>query len=132
MHYAALDKIVDAEKKVEETKLQVGAGKAWQPYANAQAKQIADMGASSDRLATNEGIWYMFLKNISTVLDVHAIAFQAYMGSKVKYVALPMKARITKLTPVLQTYMKSKAVGQEKDAAVGPRDGMAANKSAGM
>ena len=132
IHYAALDKTVDAEKNFEETKLQVGTEKAWQAYVNAQTEQIADMGASSDRLATDKGIWYTFLKNISTIPDVHTTAFQAYMGSKTEYDALPVQARITKLTPVLQTYMKSKAVGQEKDPAVEPGVGMAGRESAGI
>ena len=132
IHYAALDKTADAEQKFEDTKLQEGTEKAWQTYVNAQTEQIADMGASSERTMTDKGIWHMFLKNISTVPDVHATAFQAYMGGKEEYDALPVQARITKLTPVLQTYMKSKAVGQEKAPAVDPGVGMAAKESAGM
>ena len=52
IHYAALDKTVDAEKKFEETKLQVGTEKAWQAYVNAQTEQIADMD-----LHEEQGSW---------------------------------------------------------------------------
>ena len=128
VNYAALDKTVDAEQKFEETKLQVGTEKAWQTYANAQAGHIADMGAAAERTMTDRGIWSHFLKNISTVPDVHASAFQAYMGSKAEYDALPVQARITKLSPVVQTYLKSSAMGQDRSPAVEAEAGMAAGK----
>jgi len=112
IHYAALDKMIDPEKHFEEESCCM-VQKAWQTYANAQAAHIADMGSSSERTRTDKGIWSLFLMNISTVPDVHATAFQAYMGSKEEYDALLVQGRIIKLTPVLQTYMKSKAVGQE-------------------
>ena len=131
IHYAALDKTVDAEKQFEGTKLLHGTEQAWQTYANAQAAHIADMGSSSERTRTDRGIWSLFLMNISTVLDVHATAFQAYMGSKEEHDALPVRARITKLTPLLQTYMKSKAVGQEQTTAAAPGFGKAARQTGG-
>ncbi len=131
IHYAALDKTVDAEKQFEGTKLLHGTEQAWQTYANAQAAHIADMGSSSERTRTDRGIWSLFLMNISTVPDVHATAFQAYMGSKEEYDALPVQARITKLTPLLQIYMKSKAVGQEQTTAAAPGVGMAARQTGG-
>ena len=60
---------------------------------------------------------------------MHATAFQAYMGSKEGYDALPVQARITKLSPVMQTYMKSAALGQEKPQAVETGVGVAAKDS---
>ena len=115
-HYAALDKSVDAVKKLEETKLECATEKAWQTYSIAQAGHVADMGSATERKLTDAGIWDTFLQGINTVPDIHATAFQAYMASKEVYDALPVQARITKLTPVLLTYLKSsrKAVGKEK------------------
>ena len=126
-HYAALDKTVDAEQDFEDTKLLVGTEKAWQTYANAQAGHIADMGASAQRTWTDTGTWKKFLKNI-TVPDVHASAFQAYMGSFAEYEELPVQARITKLSPVVQTYLKSSVIGQEKGPTVEAEVGMTAGK----
>ena len=54
------------------------------------------------------------------------------MGSKQEYDALPVQAMITKLSPVMQIYMKSVALGQEKPQAVETGVGMAAKDSAGM
>ena len=132
IHYAMLDKTVDAEKQFEETKLLVATEKAWQTYSNAQGGHIADMGASSDRAKTDKGLWDLFLKNITLESGVHSTAFQAYMGSKEEYDALPVQARITKLSPVLQTYMRSAAVGQEKASAVETGAGTAAKDPAGI
>ena len=81
IHYATLDKTVDAEKMFDETKLQAGIEKAWRTYANAQARHIADMGASAKRTLTDTSKWNRFLKNI-IVPDVNASAFQAYMGAR--------------------------------------------------
>ena len=115
IHYATQDKTVDAEKHFEETKLQVATEKAWQTYdPMRKAGHIADMGVSSERTRTDKGLWDLFLKNITLESGVHATAFQAYMGSKEEYDALPVQARITKLSPVMQIYMKSAALGQEK------------------
>ena len=105
--------------------------KAWQTYDNEQAGHIADTGASSERTRTDKGLWDLFLKNITLESGVHAPAFQAYMGSKEEYDALPVQARITKLSPVLQIYMKSAAVGQEKTPAAETGVGMAAKESPG-
>ena len=58
IHYAALDKTVNAEKQFEDTKLQQGTEKAWQTCANAHAAHIADiadMGFSSERTRTDRG-----------------------------------------------------------------------------
>ena len=132
IHYATQDKTVDAEKHFEETKLQVATEKAWQTYSNAQGGHIADMGVSSERTRTDKGLWDLFLKNITLESGVHATAFQAYMGSKEEYDALPVQARITKLSPVMQIYMKSAALGQEKPQAAETGVGMAAKDSAGM
>ena len=124
IHYAAQDKTVDAEKHFEKTKLQDGTEKAWQTYANAQTGHIADLGATAERTLTDRGIWNRSLKNISTVPDVYASAFQAHMASKTEGDALPVQARDTKVSPVVQTYMKSTARGQEMAPAVAPAPGV--------
>ena len=106
IHYAAMDKSAEAEKRFERARLHVSTEKAWQAYANAQAAHIAEMGASIDRTKTDKGLWNMFLANI-TVPEVHSQAFHTYMAEKAAYDALPVQARITKLTPVILTYVQS-------------------------
>ncbi|CAK0733108.1 hypothetical protein CVIRNUC_000227 [Coccomyxa viridis] len=132
IHHATLDKTVDAEKLYKEPKLQVATDKAWQIDSNAQGGDMADMGASSERIRTDKGLRDLFLKNITLESGVHATAFQAYMGSKEEYDAIPVQAKITKLSPVLYMYMKSAAAGQEKAPALKTGVGMAAKDSAGM
>ena len=107
IHYVALDKTVEEGKKFGETVLQNGTEMAWQTYCNAQAGHIAGMGTTKRKM-TDDGIWELFLAN-SMVPDVHATAFQAYLGNMEEYDVLPVQARITKLTPVLLTYLKTKA-----------------------
>ena len=123
VHYAALDKTVEARKKFEDTKLQESTEKAWQTYCNAQASHISDMGSATQRRLTDSGIWETFLANISGVPDVHATAFQAYTNVMEGYDILPVQARITKLTPVLLTYLKSKAAVNTSHAGSGMATG---------
>jgi len=106
IHYAAMDKSAEAEKRFERAKLHVSTEKAWQSYANAQESHISEMGSPEDRTKTNKGLWTMFLANI-TVPDLHRQAFQTYMSDKAAYDALPAQARITKLTPEMLTYVRT-------------------------
>ena len=56
VHYSALDKTVEARKKLEETKLQECTEKAWQTYCNARAAHISDMGFATQRRLTDSEI----------------------------------------------------------------------------
>ena len=118
VHYAALDKSAEAKEKFEKLKLQESTEKSWQEYCNAQAAHIADMGPVAKRKLTDSGLWDMFLANIS-MPEVHTTAFQAYMHSMEEYDLLPVQARITKLTPVLLTYLKSKAASTASHSGAG-------------
>ena len=82
--------------------------KAWQAYPNQQIAYITEMGSLEERNMTDRGLWNIFLANIS-LPDVHSAAFQAYMREEEQYSKLPIQGRVTKLTPAVLTYLKSKA-----------------------
>ena len=106
IHYPAIDKSAEAEKRFERAKLHSPTEKAWQAYANAQEGHIADMGDPANRTKTNKGLWSLFLANI-VVPGLHSQAFHTYMADKATYDALPVQGRITKLSPEMLTYIKA-------------------------
>jgi len=57
IHYAALDKFAEAEKRFERAKLHSSTGKVWQSHANAREAHISEMGAPTDRSKTDKGLW---------------------------------------------------------------------------
>ena len=127
-HYSTMDKAQEAHKKFETCKLAKGTEKAWQSYANQQTASVTHMGTAVKRKYTDQGMWDEFLKGIRPVPDLYNQAFATYMRDMEDYDLLPVQSRITKITPVLLQYIKSRVATQE-DGAADP--GLTADQPAG-
>ena len=99
---------IQAERRFERTKLQHGTRKAWMAYANRQAAAVSVMRDPNMRKYTDIGLWRFFLANIGPVPRLHHVAAAAYNKSEGAYNALPLRARITKLIPVLLEHLPHK------------------------
>ena len=116
-HYSTMDKAQEAHKKFETCRLAKGTEKAWQTYANQQTASVTHMGTAVKRKYTDQGMWDEFLKGIRPVPDLYGQAFATYMRDMDEYDLLPVQSRITKITPVLLQYIKSRVATQEEGAA---------------
>ena len=87
------------------------------------------MGVSSKRKYTDQGMWDEFLKGMRPVQDLYNQAFATYMRDMEEYDALPVQARITRLTPVILQFMKSRAATQEEGAAAQGKETNAAQSA---
>ena len=106
MQRSALKLRIQAEKRFESTKLQHDTRKAWLAYCHRQAAAVSEMREPSKRRHTDAELWDIFLTNMEHTTWAHSLALCAYQNYKGVFDVLPVQARITKLIPMLMSYLK--------------------------